>query len=118
MKKTDLKDLTPGYAAYAQRAAVSILYRAMKIETWVVFCRHIREHDEEFGDEVEPHISCWRKLAEFSDRVPEASEEDLYILLDLSEIRAFVRYVAESFENPDLFTAAAKWFEDSFDAVN
>ena len=39
----------------------------------------------------------------------------MYALLELSEIRAFVRYVAESFENPDLFTAAVEWFEDSFE---
>ena len=100
---------------HAQKAAVGILYRAMKIESWVTFCRHIREHDEEFGAAVEPHISCWRKLAQFTDRLPEASEADLYALLELREIRAFGRYVADSFENPDLFEAAVEWFEDSFE---
>ncbi len=105
-----------GYAADGHRVAVAILYRAMKIESWVSVCRHIREVDEDFGTRIEPHISCWRKLADFSDRLPEASEEELYALLDLSELRAFLRYVAEAFENPELVTAAVELFEEHLEA--
>ncbi len=114
---------TEGYAGSVRRAVVAILYRAMKKESWVALCRQIRkldeaiiERDKGFDAHAKLYFSCWQKLADFSDRLPAASEDDLVALLELSEITAFLRYVTESFEVPELVAAALEWFDELVEA--
>ena len=117
------QDEKAGEADYGYRVAVGIVYRAMQIPSWLDFCRDIRALDEEAADlrrkvlrreleDEQPHIPCWRKLAAFSDQLPQASEADLCRLLEPGELWPFLAYVTDLFESPELGRAAVAWVHE------
>jgi len=102
-------------AATAFRVAVAVVYRALKIENWVRFCRLSREGELASDTGEEPYFLCWRKLADFSDRMPEATEEELRSLLEPSELRAFLRFYYDGAADMELVIAATELFEEFLD---
>ena len=102
-------------AGTAFRVAVAVLYRAMKQERWISFCRLSREGELASKAVEEPDFLCWRKLAEFTDRLPEATEEELRALLEPSEVRAFLRFYYDGAANMELVIAATQLFEECLD---